>query len=109
LSATAAKPLAVSLRRSRDGVTLPIRLTPKSSRDEVVGIEDHGGERVLKARVRAVPETGRANDALETLIAKWLGVPPSTVTVAHGGKSRRSKSRLRRCGGAIAPDRSAPH
>jgi uncharacterized protein len=43
---------------------------------------------VLKARVRAVPEAGRANEALEPLIAKWLGVPPSTVTVAHGGKSR---------------------
>ena len=88
MSTPAAKPLALSLRRSRDGVTLPVRLTPKSSRDEVVGIEDHGGECVLKARVRAVPEAGRANDALETLIAKWLGVPPSTVTGAHGGKSR---------------------
>jgi uncharacterized protein YggU (UPF0235/DUF167 family) len=43
---------------------------------------------VLKARVRAVPEAGRANEALETVIAKWLGVPPSTVAVAHGGKSR---------------------
>jgi uncharacterized protein len=88
LSAAAARPLALSLRRSRNGVTLPVRLTPKSSRDELVGIEDHGGECVLKARVRAVPEAGRANEALETLIAKWLGLPPSTVTVAHGGKSR---------------------
>ena len=88
MSAAAAKPLALCLRRSRDGVTLPVRLTPKSSRDEVVGVEDHGGEGVLKARVRAVPEAGRANDALETLIAKWLGLPPSTVTVTHGGKSR---------------------
>jgi uncharacterized protein YggU (UPF0235/DUF167 family) len=43
---------------------------------------------VLKARVRAVPEAGRANEALETLIAKWLGVPKSTVTIALGGKSR---------------------
>jgi uncharacterized protein (TIGR00251 family) len=88
LSAAAAKPLALSLRRSRDGVIIPVRLTPRSNRDEVVGVEDHGGESVLKARVRAVPEAGRANEALETLIAKWLGVPPSTVTVAHGGKSR---------------------
>ena len=88
MSAAAARPLALSLRRSRNGVTLPVRLTPKSSRDELVGIEDHGGECMLKARVRAVPEAGRANEALETLIAKWLGLPPSTVTVAHGGKSR---------------------
>jgi uncharacterized protein (TIGR00251 family) len=76
------------VRRSRDGVIIPVRLTPKSSRDEVVGLEDHGGEIVLKARVRAVPEAGRANSALEALIAKWLGLPPSTVTVVHGGKSR---------------------
>jgi hypothetical protein len=82
------KPFALPLRRSRDGVILAVRLTPKSSRDEVVGSEDHGGECVLKARVRAIPEAGRANAALETLIARWLGVPQSTVSVAHGGKSR---------------------
>jgi uncharacterized protein len=88
LSLPAIKPLALSLRRSRDGVMLPVRLTPKASRDEVVGVEDHTGACVLKARVRALPEAGRANAALETLIAKWLGLPPSTVSVAHGGKSR---------------------
>jgi uncharacterized protein len=69
-------------------VILAVRLNPRSSRDEIAGIEDHGGECVLKARVRAIPEAGRANAALETLIARWLGVPPSTVSVAHGGKSR---------------------
>jgi uncharacterized protein len=84
----ATKPFALSLRQSHDGVILPVRLTPKSARDEIVGVEERGGECVLKARVRAIPETGRANDALETLIARWLGVPPSTVGVAHGGRSR---------------------
>jgi hypothetical protein len=88
LSAAPAKPVTLCLRRSRYGVIVPVRLTPKSLRDEVVGLEDHGGEAVLKARVHAVPEGGRANEALETLIAKWLGVPKSTVTIAHGGKSR---------------------
>ena len=29
-----------------------------------------------------------ANKALEALIVRWLGVPKSTVIVAHGGKSR---------------------
>jgi uncharacterized protein (TIGR00251 family) len=85
---SAATPLPFSLRRSRDGVILAVRLTPKSSRDEIAGVEDHGGECVLKARVRAIPEAGRANTALETLIARWLGVSSSTVSVAHGGKSR---------------------
>ncbi|MGH6735417.1 MAG: DUF167 family protein [Methyloceanibacter sp.] len=67
---------------------LPVRLTPKAARDEVVGVEDFGGEAVLKARVRALPEDGRANAALEKLIAKWLGVPATSVKVAHGGKAR---------------------
>ena len=104
MSAGAAKPLALSLRRGRDGVTLPVRLTPKSSRDEVVGVEDHAGACVLKARVRAVPEAGRANEALETLIAKWLRLPPSSVTVAHGGKSRLKQVAVAGDGDAVAGD-----
>jgi uncharacterized protein len=67
---------------------LKVRLTPKSSRDEIVGVEDFAGEMVLKARVRAVPERGRANAALVKLIADWLKLPPSSVTVVQGGKSR---------------------
>lgn len=67
---------------------MPVRLTPKSARDAIDGLEDFGGETVLKARVRALPEAGRANAALEALIAKWLGLPASTVAVAHGGRSR---------------------
>ncbi len=67
---------------------LKVRLTPRSSRDEIEGIADFGGETVLKARVRALPEAGRANAALTKLIALWLGLPPSAVVVAQGGKSR---------------------
>ena len=67
---------------------LPVRLTPKSGRDKIVGVEAFGGETVLKARVRALPEDGRANQALERLVARWLKLPPSAVSVAQGGKSR---------------------
>jgi uncharacterized protein YggU (UPF0235/DUF167 family) len=70
------------------GVILAVRLTPKSSTDEVKGVELFDGASVLVARVRALPEAGRANQALEKLIARWLGVPPSMVSVAQGGKSR---------------------
>jgi uncharacterized protein (TIGR00251 family) len=84
----AGKVLTLALRSIDKGVILPIRLTPKSGRDEIAGVEEFGGEAVLKVRVRAVPEAGRANAALETAIATWLGVPPSSVRVVHGGKSR---------------------
>lgn len=81
---------------------LPVRLTPRSSRDEIVGVEDHGGDRVLKVRVRALPEAGRANAALETLIARWLGMPPSTVSVAEGGKSRLKQVAVTGDAGALS-------
>ena len=67
---------------------LKVRLTPRSGRDEIAGVESFGDEAVLKARVRALPEEGKANQALARLIAHWLRVPPSAVSVAQGGKSR---------------------
>jgi uncharacterized protein (TIGR00251 family) len=78
----------LNIRSTGSGVLLSMRLTSKSARDEIVGIEDFGGEAMLKARVRALPEAGRVNAALEKLIAKRLGMPPSKVKVAQGGKSR---------------------
>jgi uncharacterized protein (TIGR00251 family) len=80
--------LKLDLRRVNSGIMLPVRLSPKSSRDEIVGIEEFGGAAVLKARVRALPEDGRANEALARLVARWLKLPPSSVSVAQGGKSR---------------------
>jgi uncharacterized protein len=71
------------------GVDLFVRLTPRAQRDAVCGVETaaDGGSHV-KARVRAVPEKGAANRALERLIADALDVPPSSVSVIGGGTSR---------------------
>ena len=48
-----------------DGLEITVRLTPKSSRDALEGAESGAdGGAWLKARVRAVPEDGKANKAL---------------------------------------------
>lgn len=70
------------------GLRVRVRLTPKSSRDEIVGIEATAEGQALKARVRALPEDGKANAAIAETLAKWLGVPKSNVTLAAGAKSR---------------------
>jgi uncharacterized protein YggU (UPF0235/DUF167 family) len=71
------------------GVALHVRLTPKGGRDAIDGIETRAdGRAVLKARVRAAPSEGEANDALIRLIAKALGVPPRDVTLAAGATAR---------------------
>jgi uncharacterized protein YggU (UPF0235/DUF167 family) len=55
---------------------------------------------VLKARVRAAPSDGDANDALVRLIAKSLGVAPRAVDLISGHASR--VKRLKIGGSAIA-------
>jgi len=70
------------------GIVIHVRLTPKSGADKIAGVERYGEKAVLKVHVTAPPEDGKANTALAVLIAGWLGVPKSKVTVAAGQKSR---------------------
>ena len=82
--------------RLRDGgVDLFVRLTPKAALDRLEGVETSAdGRSHLKARVRAVPENGAANQALQKLVAKALGVPASAVSVVAGGTSRLKTLRI---------------
>ncbi len=69
-------------------VIVRVRLTPKSSLDVVDGLEATADGLALKVRVRALPVEGEANTALVKLVAEWLGVPKSTLSLVGGGKSR---------------------
>ena len=74
--------------RKAAGILVHVRLTPKSSAARILGVENHSEKPVLKAYVTTPPEDGKANAALLALIADWLGVPKSAVTLASGQKSR---------------------
>jgi hypothetical protein len=70
-------------------------LTPSASVDGIDGlVEDAAGMVRLKARVRAVPENGKANRAIEKLIAKRLKIAKSTVSVVSGETSRNKTIRI---------------
>ena len=72
-----------------DGILLTVRLTPNARDDRIEGIKLLAdGKAVLAARVRAIPEDGAANAALEKLIAKICGVAKSRVTVTSGHTQR---------------------
>lgn len=72
------------------GVEIAVRLKPRGSRDELLGMRDA----VLEAKVTAPPVDGRANKALCKLIAKRVGVAPSRVSVVRGAKSREKVVRV---------------
>jgi len=78
-------------RATKTGLVLAVRLTPKSSRDAIRGIEPALDGPRLAVVVRANPDKGEANAAMLAVLAKWLGVPKSRLVLSAGGKSR-SKS-----------------
>lgn len=76
-------------RLTGTGIDLFVRVTPRAGRDEVGALEPGADGRThLAVRVRAVPDKGKANAAVERLIADWLDVPRSSVSVASGSAQR---------------------
>lgn len=78
-----------------DGVTLDVRLTPRGGRDAIDGVERRAdGRVVVKARVRAAPFEGQANEALCRLLAHELGLAPRQVEITAGEGARIKRLRL---------------
>ena len=63
---------------------ITVRVTPGAREDAVVGWHDEA----LRVQVRARAERGKANDAVCRLIANALGLPGSSVSIAHGATAR---------------------
>lgn len=63
---------------------LNVRVIPNASRDEIVGEADG----ILKIKLRAVPEGGRANKALCALLAKRHDCRARDIRIVSGEKSR---------------------
>jgi uncharacterized protein len=81
--------VAACYRTRSDGLDIFVRLTPKSSTDTIDGVQTAADGAVhLAARVRAVPDKGAANAALERLLADRLDLPKRAVSVVAGSTSR---------------------
>src|SRR5690606_27038410 len=79
-----------------DGVRIAVRLTPKASRNAVVGLAATAdGGSALKVTVTAVPQDGRANAALIRLLAREWRIAKSDLTIA-AGHADRNKTLLAR-------------
>lgn len=76
-------------RQDKDDLILIVRATPSASRDTIEGLaQDTAGRDVLKVRVRAAPEKGKANKAVEKLLASYLNVPRTSVCLTKGATDR---------------------
>ncbi|CCB89456.1 MAG: DUF167 domain-containing protein [Simkania sp.] len=62
-----------------------VKVTPKAAKNEIIGWE---GE-LLKVRLTAAPEKGKANEALITLLSKKLKIAKSRIHILKGETSRQ--------------------
>lgn len=68
---------------AQPGATISLRVTPKAARNRIV--QENG---TLRVYVTTVPEDGKANAAVQKLLAKALGLPKSRLTLLRGQTSR---------------------
>jgi len=74
----------LSIKESPDGITFPVRVLPRSSRNEVVGVSDG----VLRVKLTAPPVEGAANKALVEFFSRTLKVAKSRITIITGQTGR---------------------
>ena len=69
--------------RVKPGANIAVRVTPRASRDRVDAETDP-----LRIHVTAPPEDGKANEAVQKLLAKSLGITKRRLTLVRGQISR---------------------
>lgn len=71
------------------GAEIAVRVTPKAARNRIVAEAD-----VVRVYVTAVPEGGKANAAVQKLLAKALGVPKTQLELIRGATGRDKVFRI---------------
>lgn len=75
---------SLTVSESRLPAEFWVKVTPRSSRNEVIG----WAEQVLRIRIRAAPVDGKANARLIEILSDYSGLPKSAFVLKRGHKSR---------------------
>jgi hypothetical protein len=73
----------LKIQQSANAVIFSVKVVPRSSKTAVTGIL--GG--MLKIKLAAAPEKGKANESLVEFLADTLGVKKNAVTITSGHTS----------------------
>jgi len=69
---------------------IEVRVIPRASKNELILLEKNR----FRAKLTAVPEDGKANEALKKMIAKMYHVRTSAVSIVKGIRSRDKTLRI---------------
>lgn len=74
------------LKETKDGVILSLKISPNSSKNEIIKSEDGS----IKVKITAQPIDGKANKALVGFLSKQFKIPKSSIEIikGHTGKDK---------------------
>jgi uncharacterized protein len=78
---------AIAIVAREDGSILPVTAQPGARKNAVLG--ERAG--ALRVAVTAPPDKGKANAAIESLLAETLGCKPAQVALVSGATSRQKR------------------
>jgi uncharacterized protein (TIGR00251 family) len=84
----------LKIQQAGNAVIFSVKVVPRSSKTAVAGIL--GG--MLKIKLAAAPEKGKANESLVEFLADTLGVKKNTVTITSGHTSPVKTIQITRLG-----------
>lgn len=82
--------MPIEIQELKDGITFSIRVQPRSSKNEILGIQS--GK--LKIKLTSPPVENAANQLCIKLLSQWMGVSKSKIRIISGLKSRNKKIRI---------------
>jgi uncharacterized protein (TIGR00251 family) len=81
-------------RRVPGGVEVFLRVTPNAGRDAILGVEQRGAASVLRVKVTAIADRGKANAAVIALLSSATKLPRPAFTLTSGDKARDKRLRI---------------
>ncbi|NJD55206.1 MAG: YggU family protein [Nitrospirae bacterium] len=78
--------IKLPFRKTKNGITLDVKVEPRSSKKGISGIMDG---HIVKVKLTAPPVEGSANEQLIEVLAEELCIKKSQVRVVRGHTSKR--------------------
>lgn len=76
----------------KNGMVIHLKVTPNASKNEICGVMDDGsGQQLLKVKVTAIADDGKANKALLKFLSKEWDVSSSNIEIISGKTARNKK------------------
>ncbi len=77
--------------KAKDGIIIEVKVDPRSSRNEIVGVVD----KTVRIKLTAPPVGGAANELLIKLLAERFDIRKSDVIIMKGESSRHKLVKLK--------------